>query len=321
MKVIKPLFQIEKKPKKGLFAVEWVMLGYTVLTLLFMLVTYTKLQNPVSMLWGRFQAIAIMAAMWAVYRMAPCRLTRFCRIGAQLLLLSWWYPDTYEMNRILPNLDHIVAEKEQWLFGCQPALLFSQALPGTMVSELMNLGYTSYFPMIATVTIFYFLFRYEQFMQATFIILTAFFAYYVMFVLLPVTGPQYYYQAVGLDQIAAGSFPNVHDYFLTLREALPTPGNANGIFHQMVVDAHTAGERPTAAFPSSHVGVSTILMLLAWQTKNRRFFCILMPFYVLLCLSTVYIYAHYAVDVIGGWVSALLLFFPLQYAYRRFAKE
>ena len=227
MKVIKPLFQIEKKPKKGLFAVEWVMLGYTVLTLLFMLVTYTKLQNPVSMLWGRFQAIAIMAAMWAVYRMAPCRLTRFCRIGAQLLLLSWWYPDTYEMNRILPNLDHIVAEKEQWLFGCQPALLFSQALPGTMVSELMNLGYTSYFPMIATVTIFYFLFRYEQFMQATFIILTAFFAYYVMFILLPVTGPQYYYQAVGLDQIAAGSFPNVHDYFLTLREALLQADKSN----------------------------------------------------------------------------------------------
>jgi membrane-associated phospholipid phosphatase len=126
---------------------------------------------------------------------------------------------------------------------------------------------------------------------------------------------------VGIDQIAAGIFPNVHDYFLQMREALPTPGNPDGIFYQMVVDAHAAGERPTAAFPSSHVGVSTILMLLAWQTKNRRFFWILMFFYVLLCLSTVYIYAHYAIDVIGGWLSALLLFPMLHFIYTRLAKE
>ena len=89
----------------------------------------------------------------------------------------------------------------------------------------------------------------------------------------------------------------------------------------MVVDAHAAGERPTAAFPSSHVGVSTVLMLLAWQTRNRRLFWILMFFYVVLCLSTVYIYAHYAIDVIAGWISALLLFPVLHYAYKRFARE
>lgn len=138
---------------------------------------------------------------------------------------------------------------------------------------------------------------------------------------MPVTGPQYYYPAVGLDQIAAGVFPNLHDYFMTMREAMPTPGNPDGVFYQMVVDAHRAGERPTAAFPSSHVGISTVLMLLAWQSKNRKLFWILMVFYVLLCLSTVYIYAHYAIDVIGGWLSALLMFTLLHFGYKRFAKD
>lgn len=317
----KEFFKIEKKPKKGLFAVEWVIVGYMLLTMLFMVFTYTKLQNPVSMLWGRFQVLAVMAAMWAVYRMIPCRITRFLRITAQMAMLSWWYPDTYEMNRILPNLDHLAAACEQWMFGCQPSLLFSQKVPSFLFSELMNMGYTAYFPLIAAVTLFFFLFRYEQYMRASFIILGSFFAYYVIFIFIPVSGPQYYYPAVGIDQIAAGIFPNVHDYFLQMREALPTPGNPDGIFYQMVVDAHAAGERPTAAFPSSHVGVSTILMLLAWQTKNRRFFWILMFFYVLLCLSTVYIYAHYAIDVIGGWLSALLLFPMLHFIYTRLAKE
>jgi len=318
---LKKLFFIEKKPKKGLFAVEWVIMGYLVLTTLVMLFTYVKLQNPESMLWGRFRVVAITAAMWGIYRLVSCRLTRFCRIAAQMALLSWWYPDTYELNRILPNLDHLAAAKEQWLFGCQPSLLFAQKVPHFLFSELMNLGYTCYFPLIAVVTIFYFLCRYQQFMRASFIILTSFFVYYLIFIFFPVVGPQYYYPAVGMDQIAQGVFPNLHDYFLTMREALPTPGDPKGVFYQMVVDAHQAGERPTAAFPSSHVGVSTILMLLAWQTRNRRFFWLLMPFYLLLCLSTVYIYAHYAIDVLAGWISALLLFPLLYYVHSRFTKE
>lgn len=318
---IRELFKLEKKPKKGLFAVEWVIMAYLVLTLLFIFFTYTKLPNAESMLWERLRIVAIMAALWLVYRMVPCRFTRFCRITTLMATLSWWYPDTYEMNRILPNLDHVFAAKEQWLFGCQPALLFSQKFPHVIVSELMNLGYTSYFPLIALVTLFFFLFRYEQYMRATFIILASFFAYYTIFIFLPVAGPQYYYPAVGLDQIAQGVFPNVQDYFMNMREALATPGDPDGVFYQMVVDAHRAGERPTAAFPSSHVGVSTILMLLAWQTRNRRFFWLLMPFYVLLCLSTVYIYAHYAIDVIAGWVSALLLFPLLHYGYKYLVKE
>lgn len=85
---LKKLFVIEKKPQKGLFAVEWVIMGYLLLTTLFMLFTYVKLQNPESMLWGRFRVVAATAAMWGIYRLAPCRLTRLCRIVTQMALLS-----------------------------------------------------------------------------------------------------------------------------------------------------------------------------------------------------------------------------------------
>ncbi|MBQ6377364.1 MAG: phosphatase PAP2 family protein [Prevotella sp.] len=309
---VRDIFKIEKKPIKGLLTVEWVILGYWVMTLLFIFFTYTKIQNPESLIFGRVKVLALTAAMWAVYRMAPCRFTLLCRVGVQMALLPWWYPDTYELNRILPNLDHLFAGYEQLLFTCQPALLFSETINNPVFAELMHLGYASYFPLIAIVTLFYFFWRYAEFNRAVFVILASFFLYYVIFIFLPVTGPQYYYAAAGLDDIAQGIFPNLHDYFATHDEALPMPGNSNGFFYQCVASAHETGERPTAAFPSSHVGITTILLFLAWRTKNRLLFYGMLPFYVLMCLATVYIRAHYAIDVIGGWVSAVIFYILLQ---------
>ena len=316
--VIKKIFEIERKPRKGLLAVEWVILGYMLLTLLLMLITFTKLQNPEAMLWGRGRFLVMTLALWGVYRMVPCRFTMFCRVGAQLALLSWWYPDTYEFNRMFSNLDHVFAGYEQQLFHCQPALLFSQKIANPVFSELMHLGYASYYPLIGLVTLYYFLYRYQEFHRVTFIILASFFIYYVIFILLPVTGPQYYYLAAGTDQIAQGHFPNVGDYFNTHDESLPIPGWKNGFFYQCVASAHAAGERPTAAFPSSHVGVTTILLLLAWHARNRKLIYTILPFFVLMCMATVYIQAHYAVDVIGGWISALVIYAVLFFLSKKF---
>lgn len=319
IKFIKQLFAIEKQPRKGLFALEWVMMAYLALTLLVVFFTYTKAENPDAMIWGRVRIAVITVALWAVYRMLPCRLTRFVRVAVQLALLGWWYPDTYEINRMLPNLDHVFAGWEQSVFGCQPALLFSKALPWPFFSELMDLGYASYYPMILAVVLFYFLFRYREFERASFVVLTAFFIYYVIFILVPVTGPTFYYKAAGMGNITHGIFPNVNDYFNYCQDCLPSPGYTKGIFYQFVEDAKAAGERPTAAFPSSHVGISTVLMLLVRHAGNRRLLYIMLPFYVLLCLATVYIQAHYAIDALAGLVSGAVLYFVLMAVSRKMA--
>lgn len=316
--VIKKIFEIERKPRKGLLAVEWVILGYFLFTLILMLFTYTKLQNPESMLWGRARFLVITLALWGVYHMIPCRFTLFCRVGAQLALLSWWYPDTYEFNRMFHNLDHVFAGYEQQLFHMQPALVFSQKISSPVFSELMHLGYASYYPLIGLVSLYFFFYKYQEFARATFIILASFFIYYVVFIFLPVTGPQYYYLAAGVDQIAQGNFPNVGDYFATHDESLPIPGWDGGFFYQCVASAHATGERPTAAFPSSHVGVTAILLLLAWHARNRKLLCIILPFFVLMCFATVYIQAHYAVDVIGGWISGVVIYAVLLFLSKKF---
>lgn len=314
---LKDLFRIEPKPRKNLFALEWVVIAYLLFTMLIVFFTYTKIENPESMIWGRVRIAVMTIALWAVYRMIPCRFTRFVRIGAQMALLSWWYPDTFEINRMFPNLDHLFAGWEQQLFHCQPALLFCEKFPSHIFSELMDMGYAVYYPMIAVVMLYYFLMKYYEFERISFIILASFFIYYVIFIFIPVAGPQFYYKAVGLDQIARGIFPNIHDYFTHNQESLVSPGYQDGFFYHLVVDAHNAGERPTAAFPSSHVGVSTVLMLLVCHARNYKLLLWLLPFYILLCVSTVYIQAHYLIDALAGFVSAVVIYFVLLISTKR----
>ena len=309
--VIKDYFKIDKNPKKGLMTLEWVMLGYMAITIITMLFTYTKLVNPEAMLWGRLRVLIMTIALWAVYRMIPCRITKMVRIIAQMALLAWWYPDTYEINRMFPNLDHIFAGWEQDLFGCQPALHFAKALPWAVVSELMSMGYFMYYPMIALVTFYYFFCRYYEAERAVFVMLSSFFIYYLIYIYVPVVGPTFYFDAVGISEITKGIFPALGDYFNTHTNCLPTPGYTDGIFYQLVEDAKNAGERPTAAFPSSHVGVSTICMLLVWHTGNRKLLYVMLPFYIFLCLATVYIQAHYLIDAIAGLITAVVIYFAL----------
>ena len=235
-----------------------------------------------------------------------------------MLFLGSWYPDTYELNRMLPNLDHLFAGWEQAVFGCQPALLFAQRIPWGWFSELMCLGYVSYFPLMLIVYLYYFFKRYQEFQMTAFVILGSFFAYYVVFILLPVTGPQFYYLAVGTEKIAAGIFPNLGDWFLTHSERMAAPGWSDGFWYHMLDLTHDAGERPTAAFPSSHVGVTTVVMLLALRTRCKALIFTILPFYVLMCFSTVYIYAHYAIDAIAGLFTGILLYFLFVAIYKKY---
>lgn len=314
---INDLFALDRKPRRGLLPVEWAVLAYTVLTSLVIIVCYTHTVNPEAMVWGRLRVVFTMGLLWAVYRLLPCRLTLMARVVVQMALLAWWYPDTYELNRMFANMDHVFAQWEQTLFGCQPALLFSEVLPWPLFSELMDMGYAAYYPMIVLTALFYFLWRYKEFYRATFVIMAAFFAYYVVFIFVPVTGPTFYFNAIGVDKALAGVFPAVGDYFNSHQDCLPSPGYADGLFYQLVEDAKAAGERPTAAFPSSHVGISTVLMLLAWHAGSRRLFFIMLPFFVLMFFATVYIQAHYAIDALAGLVSGALLFAVLMLLTRR----
>lgn len=308
----------ETKPYKWLFPAEIGMMLYGIFTLLLIAFTYTSIPDPEQLIWWRVRVMLLTVAMWIVYRLWTCRMIALARVVLLFVTLGWWYPDTYLLNCHFDNLDHIFAAWDQYLFGFQPALVWSKAFPSRIVSELMSMGYAFYFLMFASLVFYIFFKRYNDFQKVAYILVSSFFIYYVIFDLLPVAGPQYYYLAVGLDNIQAGHFPAVGTYFASHTECLPIPGWEDGFFRGLVQTSHDAGERPTAAFPSSHVGVSTLTMLMALRLKEWKFALIWAVPYAFLCMGTVYLLPHYAVDAIAGFFTAIGIYFALEWSWKRY---
>lgn len=309
-------FRLTKAPRKGLVAVEWATLAYVLFTSLLIFLLFGRMDHPGRMLLERGAIVLTTLAMPWLYGKFPCKAMFFLRVAFQLGLLSYWYPDTYEFNRCFPNLDHVFASIEQFVFGGQPALWFSNGFPHLLVSEAFNLGYFFYYPMMLIVMVYFCMFRFEEFDKASFLLIGSFFVYYFVYIFLPVAGPQFYFPAVGVEQVMAGSFPAVGDYFHHHQTLLPGPGYQHGFFYELVEHSQQVGERPTAAFPSSHVGISTLLMVMSWKADKRLFYG-LAPLYMLLCAATVYIQAHYAIDSVVGFFSGIGLYWLMERFYDR----
>ena len=301
---------------KGLFAVERISLVYNAITTILIVLLYSRMDHPGMMLLERAGIVAITFGLIYLYQKYPCRLSAFVRMVVQMSFLAYWYPDTFEFNRLFPNLDCFFASAEQWFFNCQPSVEFSKLCPDIWFSEPFNMGYFAYYPLIAIVAIYYFVFKFEWFEKASFVIVTSFFLYYLIYIFVPVAGPQFYFPAIGMDNVEACNFLSIGDYFNHNAILLPGPNFEQGLFFDLVEASQEVGERPTAAFPSSHVGISTILMIMAWRV-NRKLCYGLTPFYVLLCGATVYIQAHYLIDVFAGWISAIAIYILSTWMYKK----
>lgn len=293
-----------KRCRPGLLGIEKIGIIYAAFTAVVALVFWNDMPELGEMMVTRCIYGLGMLVLAMIYRRRPCHLTFFMRTALQLGMLAVWYPETYLFCRLFGNFDHVFANIDQALFGFQPALRFGEVMPGKVWCELFNLGYFSYYPMIFALVIWTFFRRYLLFEKTAFIVLCSFFVFYVVFMFLPVAGPQYYYQAIGIDTVRSGVFPEIGMYFKDHFETIAPPANG-GVFQKLVEMAQEGGERPTAAFPSSHVGISTVIMILAWKAdRKKRLFLVMLPLYVLLCFATVYIHAHYAIDAIAGLLVA-----------------
>ena len=306
-----------EEPQIRFLAVEKLNLLYNLFTTLLIIIFFNRLNDPQTMLLGRFFIAFATFAVIYVYTKFPSMATRLLRVVSQMALLSYWYPDTFEFNRIFPNLDHLFAALESDLFGCQPALLFDQVCSGLFWREAFNMGYWLYYPMIALVSFYYFFCRPKEAERCTFVIMASFFLYYIVYIFLPVAGPQFYFPVIGEEIAAAGPYPELGDYFNLHPEITIAQEGKGGLFTELVGMAQGAGERPTAAFPSSHIGVTTILVMLAYRAK-KWLFAVMFPVYVLLCCATVYIKAHYLVDAIAGLVTGVLVYYLTTWLYKKF---
>jgi membrane-associated phospholipid phosphatase len=201
--------------------------------------------------------------------------------GESIQLSQLWYGGA--------SLDAFVAGLDGLLFGLHPAIEFSRWLQGhRWVNELFFFSYFFFYILVATgVWVLFFRRRFREAERFLFTVSASFFVMYVWFTFFPVKGPKYFF-----PELRAVWYGNFRGYLFT--------GLMKGTFRNM----NLAG----AAFPSSHVAVALVALLMNWK-HNRFLVPVFLPFTLLLCASTVYIYAHYFVDIPTGLLAGVGLYF------------
>ncbi len=201
-----------------------------------------------------------------------------------LLFMAYFYGETgYYNNTFSPDLDEIFIQLENSIFGSQPSLWFSLKYNSLWFNKLMFFSYFSFYLIIIIFPIILFFKKNTEFEKSFFIIIFSSYTYYLFFALFPVVGPQFYFP---VEQVEISQ-----PFF----------------WGEIIKFIQDIGETPTGAFPSSHVGLSWIILLISVKTF-KKLSLLIFPFALLICFSTVYIKAHYVVDVIGGLISAPILY-------------
>ena len=266
--------------KQRFLPADLITIAYVILTSILIVVFYNRLVDQFSHL---IIHVAILLGIFLISGLSLKKtLFKFIRYFYPLLLIGFFYSETDYLNNIfIEDLDPFFENLDFIIFGNQPSLTFSTRFPQQWLSELMYMGYFSYYFMIFGVPLAIYFYKPEKTEQTLFITICAFLIYYIIFIFVPAAGPQFYFDAV--------------------QSKAP-----DAIFFDKAVGfAQRMGEGETGAFPSSHVGMALVFLYIAFKNVKWLFY-LMIPFVLFLCMATVYIKAHYLVDIIGGIVSAPL---------------
>jgi membrane-associated phospholipid phosphatase len=268
---------------KRLLPVEKVLTFYLVLTFACIIFLGKELEHISPHLFFRVTILIILFILPIIEEFFDNPATmRAIRIFFPFLLLPYLYNETDYLNNLIfqQNLDPFFSHIEGLLFGTQPSLEFSVALHNNFFADLMYFGYFSYYLLILCVPAFiFFSTGRETGQRFAFIIISSFLIYYFIFILFPVAGPQFYYRDF------PGQLPKGY------------------IFSRIMRTIQAAGEGETAAFPSSHI---SICLMLLWGSFRyaRRLLPYIIPAAIILMFSTVYLRAHYVIDIMAGALTA-----------------
>jgi membrane-associated phospholipid phosphatase len=266
---------------------------FILVTGLYIILNYNKIEDSGWRIVGRAGVLVFIFTLVAAYENYRTPLLKFFRNFYPLAFLGFFYTETDALNNVIfPYLDPFFSQLEYKLFGGQPSILFYKAFPYKGFIELMNFAYFCYYPLIFFLCFWLYLKKPEASNYCIYTICAIFYLYYIIFIIIPSAGPQYYFSPPD------NKVPKAY------------------LFSEIVHIIDVVGERPTAAFPSSHVGIICIVWYLCVK-HAKNLLKIYIPIGILLFLSTVYIKAHYLIDVLGGIISAPILYWISSFIYSK----
>jgi membrane-associated phospholipid phosphatase len=231
-----------------------------------------------------------------------------------VLLYIGFYRETGALNQMFVTdyQDPWFIRLEHHLFGQQPCLVFMESLPYLPVSEVFYASYFSYYLMIAGVGLALFLRERRQFFHYVSVVSFVFYICYLVYIRLPVMGPRCLFREVEGYRLP--------DDVQTLVGYPTFPAAVQaGLFYHLMAFIYRYFEGAGAAFPSSHVAVALCTVYFSFRYLPK-FRYVHLALALLLCLSTVYCRYHYAVDVFGGALTAVLLVPLANWLYFKFER-
>ncbi len=225
----------------------------------------------------------------------------FLRHFYPVLLYTWFFSETGWLNRMFFHqfLDPLAIRWEQALFGCQPGVLLMQKLPYLPVSELFYASYFSYYIMITGVGIALYFRERRHFYHYITVISFVFYICYAIYIILPIIGPRVFFHEIAGYELP----PELQQ--LASTDTYPAPVQA-GLFFKIMAFLYRTFETPGAALPSSHVAIALTTVFFSFKyLRAIRYPHLVVA--ILLCFSTVYCRYHYAIDVLAGVLTAMLL--------------
>lgn len=221
---------------------------------------------------------------------------------APLSMIRAWAPlflivVVYEnLHNLVPYLmrhdkDQLLARIDSYLFGSTPVTVYLQKFVTPWLTDWLSLCYLSFFLYLPLLGIVLYT-RSDRRGWRVFVLavtLTVFLGF-IGYVLIPAVGPLYYLS---------------NSYSVDLN------GNVITSIRQTFISDLSIGRD---AFPSLHIALTALYLLLAYKYKRYVFF-IFLPFIICLWFSTVYLRYHYMVDVVAGFVLAFLAFFAAEKIY------
>ncbi|HOK41516.1 MAG TPA: phosphatase PAP2 family protein [bacterium] len=284
---------------KSLNIIDRLFVIYQIIIILFILIFYPQISNNLKLLLFHLVILFLLIVFIKTIDEKKNKLFFFIRYIYPLILLTFFYIETAQLNKTIfkTNFDKYLAKIDDWIFGFQPALKFYQNFNLQIFQELISVGYLYYY-FIIPLTAYYFLRNQSEklFVNYLFNIFLSFFIYYIFFIIFPTEGPHKFFS---VDFIKAYE---------------------NGfIFTRLVKFIEQNIEVPTGAFPSSHIGIGfiTILYLFKYVQKRKIYLLIHLCLFFLMCCATIYIGAHFFIDIPFGFISGGIFYIVNNKIFKR----
>ncbi len=208
-----------------------------------------------------------------------------------LPLLLFVYENLKGRIHILTNKDftYFFMKIDELIYGVQPSVFLERFL-NPFLTDLMAFFYASYFAIpFLCAFLLYVKGREEEFHMATTSLIICFYLGFIGYISFPAGPPRFY-----------------------LHYNFPLEGHFHEFMHGLYTKANPAEK--FGAFPSLHVGGSTLGLILSYHFKGmwgngRRLFWTFLPIVIGLWISTVYLRHHWTLDIFAGWVVAIISFY------------